>query len=117
MGHFDRAPIGLSWLCFVLPALMLNYMGQGAMVLLDRSRPRPQLIQDPFFLMMPDTRGASPSSLPRAAGDDHCQSGRHFGRLFADSSRPSSSVSCRLPDQQNIPVRRRTGQIYIPVVN
>src|SRR3546814_15480450 len=33
MGHFGRAPIGLSWLCFVLPALMLNYMGQGAMVL------------------------------------------------------------------------------------
>ena len=55
MGHFGRAPIGLSWLCFVLPALMLNYMGQGAMVLAAEVAPTAQLIQDPFFLMMPDT--------------------------------------------------------------
>ena len=54
MGHFGRAPIGLSWLCFVLPALMLNYMGQGAMVLAAEVAPTAQLIQDPFFLMMPD---------------------------------------------------------------
>ncbi|MBN8803860.1 MAG: potassium transporter Kup [Sphingopyxis sp. 65-8] len=54
MGHFGRAPIGLSWLCFVLPALMLNYMGQGAMVLAGQVAPTAQLIQDPFFLMMPD---------------------------------------------------------------
>jgi KUP system potassium uptake protein len=33
MGHFGRRPIGLSWLVFVMPALMLNYMGQGAMIL------------------------------------------------------------------------------------
>jgi len=33
MGHFGRKPIGVSWLVFVLPALMLNYMGQGAMIL------------------------------------------------------------------------------------
>lgn len=54
MGHFGRAPIGLSWLCFVLPALMLNYMGQGAMVLAGEVAPTAQLIKDPFFLMMPD---------------------------------------------------------------
>jgi len=54
MGHFGRAPIGLSWLCFVLPALMLNYMGQGAMVLEADMGTRLGLIQDPFFLMMPD---------------------------------------------------------------
>lgn len=53
MGHFGRRPIKLSWLCYVLPALMLNYMGQGAMVLApgaDAAR----LIKDPFFLMIPD---------------------------------------------------------------
>ncbi|AVA13418.1 potassium transporter Kup [Sphingopyxis granuli] len=54
MGHFGRAPIGLSWLCFVLPALMLNYMGQGAMVLEADLGQRLGLIQDPFFLMMPE---------------------------------------------------------------
>ncbi|WP_310533534.1 potassium transporter Kup [Novosphingobium sp.] len=55
MGHFGRNPIGVSWMTFVLPCLMLNYMGQGAMVL---SQPdaasAAALIKDPFFLMIPD---------------------------------------------------------------
>jgi KUP system potassium uptake protein len=55
MGHFGRKPIGVSWITFVLPCLMLNYMGQGAMVL---SQATPEaaaaLIKDPFFLMIPD---------------------------------------------------------------
>ena len=55
MGHFGRAPIGLSWLYFVLPALMFNYMGQGAMVLEADMGARLGIIQDPFFLMMPDS--------------------------------------------------------------
>jgi len=33
MGHFGRKPIRISWVYFVLPALLLNYMGQGAMLL------------------------------------------------------------------------------------
>ncbi len=53
MGHFGRKPIGLSWLVFVLPALMLNYMGQGAMVLAPGADAA-ALIKDPFFLMIPD---------------------------------------------------------------
>ncbi|PLK23933.1 potassium transporter Kup [Porphyrobacter sp. TH134] len=55
MGHFGRKPIGLSWLGFVFPALMLNYMGQGALIL---SQATPEaaaaLVKDPFFLMIPD---------------------------------------------------------------
>jgi KUP system potassium uptake protein len=54
MGHFGRAPIGLSWSFFVLPALMLNYMGQGAMVLSAEPAHAAQLISDPFFQMMPE---------------------------------------------------------------
>jgi KUP system potassium uptake protein len=55
MGHFGRKPIGLSWLTFVFPALMLNYMGQGAMVLSQTSpEATAALIKDPFFLMIPD---------------------------------------------------------------
>ncbi|WP_296678753.1 potassium transporter Kup [Novosphingobium sp.] len=55
MGHFGRKPIGASWMAFVLPCLMLNYMGQGAMVL-SQSSPEAAaaLIKDPFFLMIPD---------------------------------------------------------------
>jgi KUP system potassium uptake protein len=54
MGHFGRAPIGVSWVSFVLPCLMLNYMGQGAMVLSADTVEAARLIKDPFFLMMPD---------------------------------------------------------------
>jgi KUP system potassium uptake protein len=54
MGHFGRRPIKLSWLWFVLPALMLNYMGQGAMVLSMSPAEAQHAIRDPFFLMLPD---------------------------------------------------------------
>jgi KUP system potassium uptake protein len=54
MGHFGRSPIGVSWISFVLPCLMLNYMGQGAMVLGASEVEAARLIKDPFFLMMPD---------------------------------------------------------------
>ncbi len=54
MGHFGRKPIGVSWMTFVLPSLMLNYMGQGAMVLSTSPEQAALLIKDPFFLMIPD---------------------------------------------------------------
>ena len=49
MGHFGRFPIRFAWLAFVLPALLLNYLGQGALVL-----SRPEAIDNPFFLLAPD---------------------------------------------------------------
>jgi KUP system potassium uptake protein len=49
MGHFGRRPIQLAWSFFVLPALVLNYLGQGALLLAD-----PQAMENPFFLMAPD---------------------------------------------------------------
>ncbi len=48
MGHFGRKPIQTAWTFFVLPALLLNYLGQGALVLHD-----PSTVRDPFFLMVP----------------------------------------------------------------
>jgi KUP system potassium uptake protein len=54
MGHFGRRPIKFSWLFFVLPALMLNYMGQGAMILSMTPEEAQIAIRDPFFLMVPE---------------------------------------------------------------
>ncbi len=54
MGHFGRRPIGVSWLVFVLPALMLNYLGQGAMILSQDMATALQTIHNPFFLLAPE---------------------------------------------------------------
>jgi KUP system potassium uptake protein len=48
LGHFGRKPIQTAWLYFVLPALVINYFGQGAVVLHD-----PAALDNPFFLLYP----------------------------------------------------------------
>jgi len=54
MGHFGRRPIGLSWLVFVMPALMLNYMGQGAMLISLDAASAAVAVKNPFFLLAPE---------------------------------------------------------------
>ena len=54
MGHFGRKPIAVSWLFFVLPALMLNYFGQGAMILSQDMATALHTIHNPFFLLAPE---------------------------------------------------------------
>jgi KUP system potassium uptake protein len=49
MGHFGKRPIRLAWFVLVLPALLLNYFGQGALLLVDPSSAR-----QPFFLLVPE---------------------------------------------------------------
>jgi KUP system potassium uptake protein len=49
LGHFGRGAIRTAWLGVVLPALVVNYLGQGALVLAD-----PKAIENPFFLLYPD---------------------------------------------------------------
>jgi KUP system potassium uptake protein len=48
MGHFGKTPIRLSWVLIVMPALVLNYFGQGALLIQN-----PTAISNPFFLMAP----------------------------------------------------------------
>jgi len=54
MGHFGRKPIRISWIYFVLPALLLNYMGQGAMILSADPATALAKVKDPFFYLAPD---------------------------------------------------------------
>ncbi|MDH7797283.1 MULTISPECIES: potassium transporter Kup [unclassified Beijerinckia] len=49
MGHFGRKPIQAAWISFVFPALILNYLGQGALIL-----DNPKAIENPFFLLAPE---------------------------------------------------------------
>jgi len=49
MGHFGRAPIRFSWLFFVLPALVLNYLGQASLLMRD-----PAALESPFYFLAPE---------------------------------------------------------------
>ncbi len=49
MGHFGRGPIRRAWLRFVFPALLLNYFGQGALLLAN-----PETVENPFYRLAPD---------------------------------------------------------------
>lgn len=49
LGHFGRKPIQVAWLAFVFPALLLNYFGQGALLLSN-----PKALENPFFLLYPE---------------------------------------------------------------
>ena len=49
LGHFGRKPIMVAWLALVFPALVLNYLGQGALVLTQ-----PAALDDPFFRLVPE---------------------------------------------------------------
>jgi len=49
IGHFGLRPIRLTWFCVVLPSLLLNYFGQGALII-----SHPETIEHPFFYMIPE---------------------------------------------------------------
>ena len=49
LGHFGKRPIRLAWFCVVMPALVLNYFGQGALILAE-----PEAAKNPFFLSAPE---------------------------------------------------------------
>ncbi len=69
MGHFGRQPIRLAWFWLLMPCLLLNYFGQGALVLAS-----PRAVRNPFYLLAPDwlqlplliLANAPPSSRPKA---------------------------------------------------
>ncbi|MXP43927.1 potassium transporter Kup [Altererythrobacter sediminis] len=54
MGHFGRGPMRLSWFGFVMPCLLLNYFGQGAMITSLDAEAAAQAIQSPFYYLAPE---------------------------------------------------------------
>jgi KUP system potassium uptake protein len=114
MGHFGRRPIQASWIYFVLPALLLNYLGQGAMILAADPATAPALAKDPFFYLAPDSLRLPLVLLATAAS------------IIASQAVISGAFSVTQQAIQLgfVPRLRIThtsesaaGQIYIPVVN
>ena len=108
MGHFGRKPIGLSWLVFVMPALMLNYMGQGAMILSLDAAGAAQAVANPFFLLAPEA-WRLPLVILADAGDDHRQPGGHLRRLLGDPAGDAARLHSRASASAT-PARRRSGR-------
>jgi KUP system potassium uptake protein len=114
MGHFGRKPIRISWVYFVLPALLLNYMGQGAMILSAEPHEALAKVRDPFFYLAPDMFRLPLVLLATAA------------TIIASQAVISGAFSVTQQAIQLgfVPRLRIThtseaaaGQIYIPVVN
>ena len=114
MGHFGRKPIRVSWLYFVLPALLLNYMGQGAMLMSMTPEQAMETVKNPFFYLAPDMLRLPLVLLATAAA------------IIASQAVISGAFSVT---QQAIQLgfvprlriahtsESAAGQIYIPVVN
>jgi KUP system potassium uptake protein len=109
MGHFGRKAIRNGWLMFVMPALMLNYMGQGALLIAN-----PAAIESPFYMLAPEW-----FRLPLVIIAT-------FATIIASQAVISGAFSVTQQAMQLgfIPRLRIThtsesaaGQIYIPVVN
>ena len=109
MGHFGRRPIRLAWFAVVLPALMLNYWGQGALLLR-----RPEAVENPFYNMAPEWFIYPQVALATMAA------------VIASQALISGAFSLTMQAVQlgylpRVQIRhtsaREMGQIYIPSVN
>ncbi|MCZ2405147.1 MAG: KUP/HAK/KT family potassium transporter, partial [Burkholderiales bacterium] len=109
MGHFGRRPIRIAWFSIVMPALTLNYFGQGALLL-----EHPAAVKNPFFMMAPEWITLPLVGLATAAA------------VIASQALISGAFSVTkqviqlgyLPRLQILHTSTRdTGQIYLPFVN
>jgi len=109
MGHFGKKPIQTAWLILVLPALILNYFGQGALVLSD-----PSARANPFFRMIPEVAYWPVLTLATIAAVIASQA-----VITGAFSMTQQAVSLGLFPR--IDIRRtsetQAGQIYVPQVN
>jgi KUP system potassium uptake protein len=109
MGHFGKKPIRIAWFSLVMPSLVLNYFGQGALVLAD-----PTAAANPFFLMTPEWALIPLVALATAATVIASQA-LISGAFSATKQTIQLGFLPRLSILHTSV--RDTGQIYIPVVN
>jgi KUP system potassium uptake protein len=109
MGHFGRKAIGFSWLILVYPCLMLNYMGQGALMLA-----RPATAINPFFLMAPDWARLPLVAIATAATIIASQA-VISGAFSVTHQAVQLGFLPRLKTEHTS--AKAAGQIYIPAVN
>jgi KUP system potassium uptake protein len=109
MGHFGAKPIRLTWYTFVLPALTLNYLGQGALLLSD-----PSAISNPFYLLFPPWALYPAVGLATAATVIASQA--VISGVFS-MTKQAIQLGFLPRMQLKYTSDRKIGQIYIPFVN
>jgi len=109
MGHFGRRPIRLAWLWLAMPALLLNYFGQGAMLLHD-----PAAAVNPFYLLVPSSALVPMIALATLATIVASQA-------LISGAFSLTNQAVQLGYSPRVTVRHTShteyGQIYIPEVN
>ena len=114
MGHFGRKPIGLSWLVFVMPALMLNYMGQGAMILSLDPDGAADAVRNPFFLLAPEA-GRLPLIILATLATIIASQAVISGAFSVTQQAINLGFLPRLRIRHTS--EAAAGQIYIPIIN
>ncbi|HQR54995.1 MAG TPA: potassium transporter Kup [Burkholderiaceae bacterium] len=109
MGHFGRRPIQVAWLWFVMPCLLLNYFGQGSLVLADA-----EAVRNPFYLLAPDWLQLPLVGLATAATVIASQA-----VISGAFSITSQAVKLGYMPRVEVHFTSATaaGQIYVPLVN
>jgi KUP system potassium uptake protein len=109
MGHFGRTPIRRAWILFVFPALVLNYFGQGALLL-----ETPSAIRNPFYLMAPSWALVPLLLLATAAAIIASQA--VISGAFSLARQAVQMGYCPRLEIEHTS-EREIGQIYVPFIN
>ncbi len=109
LGHFGKRPIRLAWFTVAMPALTLNYFGQGALLLA-----RPEAVKNPFYMMAPDW-ALLPLVLLATMATVIASQALITGAFSVTKQVIQLGYLPRLNIQHTSV--RDTGQIYIPLVN
>ncbi len=109
LGHFGRGPIQLAWVSLVFPALALNYLGQGALVLRH-----PEAISNPFFLLVP--KWALPGLVMLATLATVIASQAVITGAFS-MTRQAIQLGLLPRFEIRHTSETKTGQIFVPVIN
>ncbi|MGN6323559.1 MAG: potassium transporter Kup [Dyella sp.] len=109
MGHFGKRPIRMAWFNFVLPALVLNYFGQGALLL-----KHPEAIDNPFFKAVPSMLLYPMIALATVATVIASQA-VISGAFSMTREAMSLGYSMRMPVVHTS--REMSGQIFVPWIN
>ena len=109
LGHFGKLPIRIAWYGLVMPALVINYFGQGALLL-----SQPQAVENPFYLMAPGWARLPLVVLATAATVIASQA-----LITAAFSVTKQAIQLGLLPRMRVlhTSVRDTGQIYVPFVN